>query len=149
MQPGRQLRHLFAIILIFQHPLDPLDLWETYKDSLCDDLQRTLIRMNYPNPTEEQVYDYGLYLLNEILIKSGKSLSDFNLPLSVLPWAAVANNAMLQQELDYDFEILNQQVTDNTNQFNNEQSQAFTNIASVSPWLCHSCFMRTFAITPF
>ncbi|TBU24678.1 hypothetical protein BD309DRAFT_836651, partial [Dichomitus squalens] len=66
MQPGRQLQHLFAIKLVFQHPLNPRNLWETFKDSLCDDLCCTLIHRNYPDPMKEQVYSYGLYLLNEI-----------------------------------------------------------------------------------
>ena len=38
MQTGRQLRHLFAMILLTCQPLMPEVLWNTHKLALCEDL---------------------------------------------------------------------------------------------------------------
>lgn len=35
----RQLRHLFAIILVFASPADPGKLWNDHKSALCEDIQ--------------------------------------------------------------------------------------------------------------
>ncbi|KAI0758703.1 PIF1-like helicase-domain-containing protein [Fomes fomentarius] len=48
------------------------------------------------------------------------------MPLPQLPWTETAANALLQQELDYDVNVLQNQVTANCQQFNNEQSTVFT-----------------------
>ena len=45
---------------------------------LCDDLQYQWIHHLYmPKPTEEQVYDYGFYLIQLNLQKNGKHLDHF------------------------------------------------------------------------
>jgi hypothetical protein len=64
MQTGFQLCPLFATILEFCHPSSPLDLWDQFKVHICDDLEH-LIRQKFhiPNPTPDQVHDYGLHLL--------------------------------------------------------------------------------------
>ncbi|KIJ05446.1 hypothetical protein PAXINDRAFT_30314, partial [Paxillus involutus ATCC 200175] len=62
MQTGRQLRSLFATILLHCNPVEPHHLWLETKENLCDDLRHYLIRrQGILEPTEEQIYDYGLY----------------------------------------------------------------------------------------
>ncbi|KAG1809229.1 hypothetical protein EV424DRAFT_1328431, partial [Suillus variegatus] len=63
MCTGYHTQNLFAIILLFCNPTSPDDLWNCFKDNLCDDLRRRLAHMpfNMPDATEEEVYDYGLY----------------------------------------------------------------------------------------
>ncbi|OBZ78054.1 hypothetical protein A0H81_02325 [Grifola frondosa] len=108
------------------HPVDPLALWNEFKNVMCDDLHHRLIAMNHPDPTEEQIWDYGLYLLNEILLKSGKNLSHFPpMPMPQLPWAAIVDNPLLQQELAYDDAELHLEVENNKDQFNAQQRTAF------------------------
>ena len=80
MLTGSVLQSLFAIILLTCFPSEPEVLWDMFKDKICDDLkhviQTCLWFQNCP-VTNEDVYDYGLYLLNKILIKSGKTLDNF------------------------------------------------------------------------
>ncbi|KIJ19273.1 hypothetical protein PAXINDRAFT_69390 [Paxillus involutus ATCC 200175] len=77
MQTGTRLRHLFATILIFCQPTHPASLWNDFKHYICDDLRHCLITFGHNNPSDEDVYDYGLFLLDQILHQSGTSLRDF------------------------------------------------------------------------
>jgi hypothetical protein len=77
MHTGHQLRRLFAILLLHCHPTQPHVLWDLNKDKICDDLRHRLIAQGRLNPTDEDVYDYGLHLIQVILTTSGKCLSDF------------------------------------------------------------------------
>ncbi|KIM54693.1 hypothetical protein SCLCIDRAFT_46607, partial [Scleroderma citrinum Foug A] len=53
---------LFVMILLHCNPVDPHHLWVDTKGHLCDDLQYQLIyHFHMPDPTEDQIYDYGLY----------------------------------------------------------------------------------------
>ncbi|KIK12310.1 hypothetical protein PISMIDRAFT_51255, partial [Pisolithus microcarpus 441] len=59
---GFQLHHLFVTILVHCHPVDPHVLWEESRANLCDDLHHCLIHhLHIENPTEEQIFDYGLH----------------------------------------------------------------------------------------
>ena len=65
MASGHQL---FVTILCDCTPSDTLALWLQFKVHLCDDLQHALHSKNIiQNPTEEQVFDYVLHLINQIL----------------------------------------------------------------------------------
>ncbi|KAJ7044442.1 hypothetical protein C8F04DRAFT_895861, partial [Mycena alexandri] len=67
MQTGHQLRQLFATILKENWPLsDPVALWNRFKANICDDVRHKLINKGFPDPSEDQIYDYGLYLLDSI-----------------------------------------------------------------------------------
>ncbi|KIO19461.1 hypothetical protein M407DRAFT_44211, partial [Tulasnella calospora MUT 4182] len=57
---GDALRHLFATILHHCSPSCPEELWNRFKSSICDDLERKLERLNVPNRSEERIYNYGL-----------------------------------------------------------------------------------------
>ncbi|KDR74074.1 hypothetical protein GALMADRAFT_49672, partial [Galerina marginata CBS 339.88] len=66
MASGRQLRNLFVIILRENAPSDPLALWIQFREKICDDLRHALRQFGpneifYGDPTDEHVYDYGLY----------------------------------------------------------------------------------------
>src|SRR5882724_8906297 len=64
-----QLCSLFASILCHNNPSQPAVLWDHHKAKLCDDLHHRLIHLNHPDPTEDQIFDYGLYLIDGILRK--------------------------------------------------------------------------------
>ncbi|KAJ6466773.1 hypothetical protein C8R45DRAFT_762409, partial [Mycena sanguinolenta] len=67
MQTGYQLRQLFATILKENSPLqDPVALWDQFKANICDDLRHKLLNKGIPDPSEVQIFDYGLYLLDTI-----------------------------------------------------------------------------------
>ena len=78
MKTGSQLRHLFVTILLFSTPSNTATLWNEFKPHICDDLAYYLTtRYDIPEPTDDQVYDFGLFLCDKILLQSGKTLSDF------------------------------------------------------------------------
>ena len=105
MQTGHQLRQLFATILRENCPLqDPVALWDRFKADICDDLRNKLIQhMNIPEPTEDQIYDYGLHLIDVVLSSSGKSLEDFApMPRPQQDWQQLGANRLIAEQLNYD-----------------------------------------------
>jgi len=83
MQTGSQLHPLFAHILLHCHPAEPAVLWQQHREKNCNNLQHRLTtHHDIPEPTNDQIYDYGLYLLDCILLTSGNIF----LTMSELPW---------------------------------------------------------------
>jgi hypothetical protein len=77
MQTGGQLRRLFITILLFCEPSDPERLWRDFRHKLCEDLHHALVRFNITTPTEDQIFDYGLYLLSKLWDSIGKLFHSF------------------------------------------------------------------------
>ena len=134
MQTGTSLQSLFAIILLSCHPTSPEILWHQFKHKICDDLRRHLGRVpRYLNRvfTNEQVYDYGLHLIDKILLESGKRLTDFPpMPSSTGPqegevWETIPANFLLAQQLQYNIDELNVTVEQNCGRFNAKQRNVF------------------------
>jgi hypothetical protein len=127
MQTGPQLRNLFGVILLFCAPSDPAALWNRFRDRICDDLANTLRRKQHiQNPTEEEIYDYGLYLLDKILMRSGKCLNDFvGMPTPQHDWDAAADNLILAEQLDYDRVALQEMVDERLETFNPDQRRVY------------------------
>jgi len=98
MQTGSQLRVLFATILLHGTPTSPHELWDKYKDKISQ------MYPSDPDPLPELIYDYGLYLLDQQLMKGGKTLSEIpQMPLSTLrDWGQLAPNFILHEQLNYD-----------------------------------------------
>ena len=135
MQTGSTLRWLFAIILLHCYPTSPEALWNRFKHKICDDLRRKLQHISaYQNRqfTDEQIYGYGLYLLDKILMKSDKSLASYP-PMPLAPkgpaegerWEDTHSNYILAEQRDYDVEKLKATVQRNLGWFNPEQHNAF------------------------
>ena len=127
MQTGSQLRNLFIIILLHCAPVRPGHLWEQTKMHLCDDLQYQLIhRLHMPEPTEEQVYDYGLYLIQLNLRKNGKHLDDFaDMPRPHMDWDIRVGNQLIAEQLNYDLDQLHQIVENGVPTLNDEQRELY------------------------
>jgi len=105
MQTGTQVRHLFATFLLFRPPAQPEVLWNDFRHFICDDLGHRLWAMGIQNPTDD-IYDYGLFLLDTILGDSGHSLEDFpSMPRSVRDWAALNVNPLIAEQLSYNQEV--------------------------------------------
>ncbi|KAK2464092.1 hypothetical protein APHAL10511_003894 [Amanita phalloides] len=119
MQTGSALRSLFA---------------DRYKEHICDDLRQRLQRLPQFHDhqfVDEKIYDYGLHLLNKIVMSSGKTLADFpNMPLPQGPvdgqaWEDIMDNFLLDQQMDYDPVQQAESVTLNVGRFNEEQTNVF------------------------
>ena len=105
MQTGKQLRALFVVILRDCQPSQPAELWTQFKVHICDDLKHGLRRHGVPDASDEQVYDYGLHLIDQILGHSNKSLRDYPpMPLSQMDWQQVVGNRLIAQHRNYDVE---------------------------------------------
>src|SRR5713101_6951206 len=144
MQTGSQLCSLFASILSFNNPSQPAVLWDHHKAKLCDDLHHALLQLHHPDPSEQEVYDYGLHLINTILIKMGKQLKDFlPMPLPQHHWHLLGN-LLLQDELNHDIYDLALYVEVNSSSFNLEQRLAFEAVlASVNGNLGKTFFLHS------
>jgi hypothetical protein len=91
MQTGSQLHSLFVTILIGASPTKPKHLWDCFCIHICDDYK--LLQKWIPDPSEEQVYDYGLYLMQDLLGAQGSSLEYFPpMPLSQIAWTHLLGN---------------------------------------------------------
>jgi hypothetical protein len=102
MQTGGRLRHLFATLLLFCNPTEPLRLWEEFRVHICDGLDHRLRRMGFENHPDSDIYDYGLFLLGKILQDSGHFLADFGMPTPERDWAAAVEKSLVAKQLDYD-----------------------------------------------
>jgi len=92
MQPGMAYYQLLAVILLTNEMAEPHLLWDQFKAGLCDDVKHKLHHMNYYQADQEipenDVYDYGLWDLNKILVRMERSLIDFPpMPFSQQQWA--------------------------------------------------------------
>nr|XP_047140934.1 ATP-dependent DNA helicase pif1-like [Hydra vulgaris] len=70
----KQIRQLFAIILTFCEPDNPLHLWNTYKAFMIEDF----IHRSVPLIIAEQA---ALCQVEKIINQCGKTLADYNLPV--------------------------------------------------------------------
>jgi hypothetical protein len=60
--------------------------------------------MGFDNPGADDVYDYGLFLLNQTLQQSGHSLQDFAMPVPCLRWDLHAENEIIAEQLNYNYD---------------------------------------------
>src|ERR1700722_15392904 len=130
MQTGHQLRNLFAIILLWSYPNHPDQLWDQFKVNICDDLRPRLIAGGRLDPTDEDIFDYGLHLLNKMLIKSHKSF-ELNFPSMPTPqqqWDILHGNPILQDQLAYDAEAMTELANTHYQSFNAEQKHVFDTV---------------------
>ena len=125
MQMGRQLRSLFVTILTHGNPTFPLDLWERFREHICDDLAYNLRRKGIANPTDEQVSDYGLYLMEKSLRQQNSSLTKFPpMPMSQIDWDHEFGNHLILEQKDYDIEEQKQKADERIPMLNEDLSLA-------------------------
>ena len=104
MESGSQLRRLFTTILAFCFPSEPRNLWNLFKDVICDNLKYHLqTTYHIKNPEDDQVYDFGIYLIDKILNQAGKCLDQFrDLPQITGHWAEIVGNQFVTEQRAYD-----------------------------------------------
>ena len=127
---------LFATIIFHCNPTSPGVLWNQFKHHICDDLLHKL-RTIYPNCdfTEDEVYDYGLHLIDHVLHNWGSQFSNIpDMPQIIHDWGVVAEgNRLINDQLDYNRDELAAGVTVYTAQFNNAQRKVYDDVmASVN-----------------
>ncbi|KAG8718749.1 hypothetical protein FRC08_004455 [Ceratobasidium sp. 394] len=100
MKTGFQLRKLFIVILTFCTPSDPKQLWLDFQHHLCDDLRHQMQHLaGAPqNPTDDQVYDYELYLIRQTVEEAGSTMERVQLDTCIHNWAQYHEENQLIQE---------------------------------------------------
>ena len=68
----KQLRQLFAVLLLFCEPSDPLTLWNEYKHCMIEDYCHRM--------SADHAEQSALSKIEKVIKQSGKSLADYNLP---------------------------------------------------------------------
>jgi PIF1-like helicase/Helicase len=128
MQIGYTLRMLFATIIFHCNPTSPGVLWNRFKHHICDDLLYKLTNL-YPNRdfTQDEVYDYGLHLIDHVLRNWGTQLSVIpGMPQILGNWGVVAEgNRLINEQMNYNRDELGARATANTAQFNNAQREIY------------------------
>lgn len=132
MQMGHQLRHLFVTIMHDCAAAKPEKLWDEFKQYICDDLKHQLRAItDIEEPTNDEVEDYGLYLIDQILSHSGKRLKDWhNMPEIIRNWPLLLHNHLIQNEHHYDPVEQARQAAECIANLNPDQHAAFNRITS-------------------
>ena len=140
MQTGKQLWQLFAMILADCAPSVPL--WDRFKGNICDDLEHKLrTHIQIQHPTEEQVYDYGLFLLERILQSKGKSLAHMQgMPMPQGAWEQFRANRLIQEEHNYSQPEEMQLAEEHKQKLNAEHRAAFDAIVAAVELQFGKCF---------
>ncbi len=103
---GRQLRDMFASMLMFCEVTNPRQLWDVHWESLSDDIE-AMTRYEHVDPTvtlsEDALKDRALYEIDQVLMCNGHRLEDFlTLPKSDYIPSVHGGNRLVEEELAYD-----------------------------------------------
>lgn len=132
MQTGASLRDLFATLLLFCSPAKPERLWNEFCEHICDDLRYWLQRSGRQDPQDDEIFDYGLWLIEQVLMKTQrKKLADFpDMPTPERNWQGVADNSLIGEQLNYNRDHEQNLGEERLAQLNPEQRDAYEQIIS-------------------
>ena len=106
MAVGCQMCNLFVTILKDCNPVDLRALWDTFWQDICDDLKHhPVFHSRDEEPSEEEIHNYGLYLIDQLFIQYGKRLADWNcMPQVIGNWGIMLQNLnpLIAEQRDYD-----------------------------------------------
>ena len=130
IKTGKQLRFLFANIIIYNIIEDPYKLWLLHENSLCEDIlfkeqrrsQNKNIHLN------KNMINHALYEVEQILNQSGISLSQFKTFPVLKHDYTDKETELLNSHMNYDYDELDQFVKNNHSTFNSEQLIAYNKI---------------------
>ncbi len=133
-QSEYQLRDLFVHILVNCVPTNEGDIWEKNKNDLCRDIlyRKRQSENNNTLDFDDTIYAQGLYLINTLLRRQGKSLDDYPLiPAYELTRSQIeqmSRSSIERQELDYNTNELEEYVNNNVLMMNSDQKIAYEKI---------------------
>ena len=131
VQTGRQLRKLFVIILTACGPSDPMKLWHDYCHHICDDLQYYMEHQPWApaDLQDNDIYDYGLYLVQQLVEDAGFSMERVHMESCQSNWAQFGEeNRLIQEQLQLARDQPLGAAEDLEAQLNQEQRAAFNQI---------------------
>jgi len=129
---GRQLRDMFASMLMFCEVTNPRQLWDAHWESLSDDIE-AMTRCERADPTvtlsEDALKDRALYEIDQVLMRNGHRLEDFpTLPKSNYIPSVHGGNRLVQEELAYDRHSLTADADNAEDRLNDDQRNAYDTI---------------------
>lgn len=128
---GHRLRLLFMILLLHCSPIRPESLWHEFRPQICDDLEHRLHHLGFQHPTEDDIYDFGLFLLDQLLRENGHSLTDFpTMPRHRGGWERVQINNLITEQLNYSPVDEAHLLQENSIRLNEEQRLAYETIVN-------------------
>jgi hypothetical protein len=80
-------------------------LWDKYKEHICDDYKASLQRCDIMEPSIEQIENWALHSLRDVLAKFNKTLKDFDLPTPFVAFDWLKTNHLLKVECNYNVEV--------------------------------------------
>ena len=129
IQTGSQFRHLFATLLLFCSPAQPNILWMSFRDKICDDLRHRLFEHGRTNVMQNDIFDFGLHLIDDILHDSGHTISDFpSMPQPQSNWSDTICNRLISQQMNYDSHYEANTAHQYLSSLNDDQRHAFQKI---------------------
>ena len=109
---AKQMRDLFAVMLITCEMSDPTELWLTFREDMCDDILHTVRVNSYDMsiPYNDAIFNKGLIEIEDKLLEiSGHDLQYYRLSEKTdRSLEDPTTSKALQMELDYDTEQLRQ-----------------------------------------
>ena len=79
-------------------------------------------RHHLANPDDEQVYNFGLFLMDKILNQAGKALTDFrDMPQVTGDWEQLVGNRFIAEQMDYNPETELAKAAEKISKLNPEQ----------------------------
>jgi hypothetical protein len=149
IKTGQQLRHLFAMILLYCQPTTPETLWNNHKLALCEDIlyQHCQFTQNVQyNNINNTIEHKALNQLNNYLLSNGKSLKDFpNMDLLLKNMADVNDDddnldQLIQEERSYNVTQLESILQNNIPLLNTEQHAIYSTIIQAIEHNSSECF---------
>jgi hypothetical protein len=125
-QPPKQLRNLFAIILVYNATKNPRHLFHTYKDSFSDDYRHERVRLlrDRSIPFTETDYSEALWSVNDFILEmtnNRQSLEDFIPFPTTERLTRRPRNPDLDKELAYNTSEQCSIASDNVETMNSDQ----------------------------
>ncbi len=122
---GRQLRDMFAYMLMFCEVTNPRQLWDAHWEFLNDDIE-TMTCYECVDPTitlpEDALKDRALYEIDQVLMCNGHRPEDFPmLPKSNYIPSVHGGNRLVQEELAYDRHSLTIDADNAEDRLNDDQ----------------------------
>lgn len=131
---AHQIRTLFSIIISTCFPSNPIDLWNKYKDFMCDDiLYQIRNRMENPNlQISEEIYNETLISIEDMcLMMSNKLLIQLGLAAPNRPMHDAFNQELHREKL-YDLNTLKQLIQINLPLLNEQQKYVYDTLMKVT-----------------
>ncbi|XP_046965797.1 uncharacterized protein LOC124534146 [Vanessa cardui] len=121
-----KVRELFAILIATCALSNPQELWEKYKNDMADDILHRLQEHDQNASYNDLIYNDALTKVeDQVMTITGKDLSDFGMSR---PHRIGEVSSDLMRELDYDTDLLMQQIAEALPLLNSEQKIIFDTI---------------------